>query len=84
MYNRDTGEKLGYTIWNSPGWVITATCEDFSVMYPGSDEWVMYAGPTAYDDCLSDLYDAGLMGAFYSVRDYWGATCNGLEHSCGL
>jgi hypothetical protein len=84
MYVKETGKKLGHTIWNSPGWVMTATCEDFAVMYPGTDTWTTYTGPMAYDNCLSDLYDAGLTGAYYEVQNYWGTSCNGLEHSCGL
>jgi hypothetical protein len=75
----------GYTIHNSPGWVMTANCEDFAVWYPGAAGFTRYTGPGAYEEVTAALYDAGLVSAYYHTRDYWGFRCPYTNrHTCGL
>ena len=80
-----TTTRRGHTIHNFPGWVMTANCASFAVWFPGAAGWTEYDGPEAYDRTLSDLWDAGLISAYYHTRDYWGPRCPyTYTHICGL
>lgn len=71
-------------IWRDGVKVMTANCEAWAIDDARGNRR-HFTGPDSYNAVLSELYDAGHLGAFYEARDYWGTLCHWTDrHTCGL